>query len=109
MNWFKAENNDDRSGDILVSFDAKWHLAFQKGGIQYVFRKRVPTSFKPEVIWIYMGSPVKQIIGRAKVVSVKHCNKKEAGKYLEKAMLSSKEFNDYIGFDEKIRPVAKIA
>lgn len=102
MNWFKAENDNDRSGDILVSFDAKWDAGFKNENIRYVFRKRVPTAFKPKDMYIYISSPIKTLIGRARIKSVKKLPADNSLEFAKGAAISQEELKEYIGTYEEV-------
>ena len=80
---------------ILVSFHAKWLEAFRSNPPEVVFRHRVP-SRAPEHMYIYIGSPVKALIGTCEIVSVNNVSGSEAMALCAAARIEKQELEEYI-------------
>jgi predicted transcriptional regulator len=74
----KAQDNNDASDAILVSFDAKWAKPLVGGSVSQVFRKRGPKSTSPNWVYVYAGTPIKAIVGRLPVIQLRQLTIKEA-------------------------------
>jgi len=60
----KATKKEELSDGIIVSFHAKWHPLLTAGAVNCVFRKRGPQHMEPRWIYVYVGTPIKAIVGR---------------------------------------------
>jgi predicted transcriptional regulator len=95
MNWFKAATVKERSGDILVPFNAKWLKLLMEDKISVIFRRRIPSSFEPKGLYIYINSPEKILIGFTNIDDTKKVIFSEAKILLEKARLTEEELQNY--------------
>lgn len=101
LNWFKAENNEDRSGDILVPFDHRWRASFEEDRIRAIFRRRVPASFYPERLYVYITSPDKILLGYCEVQELRKVTLSEAKRYIAQANIDRQELENYFrGYEE---------
>ncbi|GJL86603.1 hypothetical protein [Hyphomonas sp. KY3] len=96
---FKAAGQEDASNEIVVSFSAHWRGSLLNADIKHVFRKRVPKSFEPRLMYIYVGSPHSEIIGRAEINSIELLDFDSAVSLLESAKLTKQELSSYFGND----------
>ena len=99
---FKCVDTNETYEDILVSFHSKWLEHFLSKKISYVFRKRIPITFKPNKLFIYLTNPHKMVIGYSKIKYVFYANKAEGYNYLEKACLDSEEYRKYVDVNDEI-------
>ena len=100
--WFKAQSAAERSGDILVSFDARWRDSMSSGRIHYVLRRRYPKSFRPHRMYLYIGSPHSQLIGFTSINEVRPINFKEGLRILVASGLTRRELASYFSGYEKV-------
>ena len=94
-NWFRAEDLSDRSGDILVPFNHRWRTSFELDRIRAIFRRRVPASFRPRHLFVYVGSPEKVLLGYCEINELKKVALHEAEQYLEQACIDRNELEEY--------------
>jgi len=74
----KAALNEEKSSAIVVSFDATWEPLLNTDAVHHVFRKRGPANLDVKWIYVYMGSPIKALVGRLPVSSVQKLSIKDA-------------------------------
>ena len=101
-NWFKATSPSDRSGDILVSFDAKWRDLLTHQSLGCIVRRRYPKSFSPRRMYIYIGSPHSHLIGFVDVNDLCTITPKEGFQILAKTGLAKGELDAYFRGYERI-------
>ena len=94
-NWFKASTPSERSGDILVSFDARWRAPLIEHPISSVLRRRVPKSFAPRRMYLYVGSPHSHILGHADVKDVSSLSLQEGLRALPTTGVTESELRAY--------------
>ena len=99
---FKATEAPTESKQIVVSFSGRWKERLSSQSIQYVFRKRIPKSIEPAMMFIYVGTPVCQIIGRAKIVRFGSMSLKDALSVCDKAQISPEELKAYMAQSDQI-------
>ena len=109
--WFRAQSAAERSGDILVSFDARWRDSMSSGRIRYVLRRRYPKSFRPHGMYLYISSPHSQLIGFTSINEVRPIDFKKGLRILVASGLTRQELASYFsGYDNVgcyvISPVA---
>ena len=100
--WFKAQSAAERSGNILVSFDARWRDSMSSGRIHYVLRRRYPKSFRPHRMYLYIGSPHSQLVGFTSINEVRPINFKEGLRILVASGLTRRELASYFSGYEKV-------
>ena len=96
-NWFKAATSEDRSGDILVSFDPSWLNALRSGSIKYVLRRRYPKTFVPQQMYLYVGRPHSKLIGFARVLALRDVTHSQAALLERHTGLTTEQLNTYFG------------
>jgi len=97
-----AKGHHDRSDSVLVSFDSKWEESFLNKNIFAVFRKRVPITFLPAVLYIYINSPGSRVIGKAKIKKIELVDISTAISLSNSACISGEEIRSYIGNSNKL-------
>jgi len=93
--FLKAKGINDSSKGIVVSFHSKWQQILQEGKLRYVFRKRGPARMIPQWIYVYCGTPVKALIGRLPVKSLKRITVSECLKLAEYGAISENDLSNY--------------
>lgn len=98
---FKSQTVAERSGDILVSFSSRWAVRLRGNFPKYVFRRRVPNSFAPIRVFIYLASPVSQIIGSFSVKKIQQLALADALNLAGDAQIDTEELIAYFhGYDK---------
>jgi predicted transcriptional regulator len=101
-NWFKATSPANRSGDILVSFDAKWLQVFTQGSVESIVRRRYPKSFAPRRMYLYIGSPHSCLIGFVNINGLRSIAPQDAEQIISSTNLTTNELNSYFAGYERI-------
>lgn len=101
-NELKAATPNDRSGEILVSFSSRWEEKIMGGGVKVVFRKKIPATFTPTRMYIYVGVPLCKIIAISDVVKAEFVDHGVALSLKDEGGISKKELLEYIGDIKKI-------
>lgn len=91
----KARNPKDESEAIVVSFDARWLEAIRSKRFSRVLRKRVPQSFCPQWMYIYVYSPTSLIVARASIANISSVSLVEALAHKQELCLSETEIERY--------------
>ena len=91
----KAIEKDDSSDSIVVSFNAKWAPIFPKNSISCVFRKRGPKHSEMKWIYVYVGIPVKALLGRLPILQLRHLSVEESISMANAGALDSHELRKY--------------
>lgn len=99
---FKATEPSTETNQIVVSFSSRWMAPLCSQSIEYVFRKRIPKSLNPHTMFIYLGSPVCQIIGKTKIISSGSINLQKALSVQDKAKITEDELIKYFSGDKEI-------
>ena len=95
-------NKEDRKLDSVVySFSARWNDALCSGSVHVFFRKRRPKT-DPRFVFLYVGFPVKKIIGFAEVKSIAAIDLNRAIQLKDQAAIEEKELIKYIGPDSSV-------
>jgi predicted transcriptional regulator len=90
----KAQDNNEASEAILVSFDSKWAIPLAAGSISQVFRKRGPKT-PPKWVYVYAGSPTMAIIGRLPVIQLQQLEIEKALHLSKDGCIDKQELVDY--------------
>jgi len=98
----KASGLEDRSDSILVSFDSKWEDLLLNNHIFTVFRKKVPKTFDPAWLYIYINIPEAKIVGRAKIKKIETVNLSKAISLSKSACLDINELKSYMDNSDKV-------
>jgi predicted transcriptional regulator len=92
----KATDRKSRSDSILVSFHSRWEKPFLQNQIRVIFRKRVPTSYTPSFLYIYLNRPSSRVIARANIKKIDFVGLDEALKLSKKAAITTNELKSYM-------------
>jgi predicted transcriptional regulator len=92
----RAVTEQDRSEAIVVSFNKSWQNEILGGQISTIIRKRIPTTFKPTLLYFHLNSPISSIVGRARIVGMKFISSKEAISLQNDLHMPAPEITDYI-------------
>jgi len=91
----KALTAADRSGAVLVSFDAPWEMKILGRTFVHVVRKRVPREVTPDYLYFYVNSPVSRVVARAPVGVVRSVAVSHVVKNCNDFGLTRSEAEDY--------------
>lgn len=86
----------DSDRPIVYSFRSEWMDPIKSGAVSVFFRSKSPLS-KPKCVFIYIGNPVKSIIGKAKVVSISRSPRPDALRLAARGSISESDLDRYIG------------
>lgn len=81
---------------VVYSFEGRWEEALRKGEVRVFFRKRSPTKL-PSRVFLYVGVPVKAIVGFAEVESISSTSLSEAVAIRKAGAITENELIRYIG------------
>lgn len=98
------EESPNENPSVIYSFDGRWEEPLRRGEVRVFFRKRRPVRI-PSRVFIYLGVPVKAIIGSAKVKSIKSVTLKEAIDERSDGAITENELIKYIGDKEYIHAI----
>lgn len=102
MVTLKITNDDDASSSILIPFDPKWEALLRNTNISVIFRKRAPTTFPVNTLYVYITSPASRIAGRVAVESLDMVPVHEAVKLASKGGLTREELLKYADAYDKL-------
>lgn len=88
------ENSKPRS--VVYSFEGRWEEPLRIGSVRVFFRKRRPVVL-PEMVFFYVGVPVKQIIGFSNVERIEPTNLSQAKSARKSGAITENELIKYIG------------
>lgn len=83
---------------VIYSFQGRWEQLLRSGDIRVFFRKRRPIRL-PERVFIYVGVPVKAVIGFAAVESIFEVSLSQAKAMASEGRISAFELEKYIGHE----------
>lgn len=87
---------ESKPHSVVYSFSARWNDLLHSGDVHVFFRKRRP-KLEPDFVFIYVGFPVKKIIGFAKVQLIENINLPRAIDIKNQGAIEEKELAKYIG------------
>ena len=90
----RDENVKSRS--VVYSFEGRWEEPIRHGKVRVFFRKRRPVK-SPKRIFLYLGVPVKKIIGFADVQKIEPVRLDEAISARARGAITENELIKYIG------------
>lgn len=90
------EESPNDNPPVIYSFDGRWEEPLRRGDVRVFFRKRRPVRM-PSRVFIYLGVPVKAIIGSAKVESISAVTLDEAIAIRRDGAITENELIKYIG------------
>lgn len=89
---------------VIYSFQGRWEKLLRRGNIGVFFRKRRPVRL-PERVYIYVGVPVKAIVGFAFVKSITEVSLAQAKAMANCGRISEDELAKYIGDDGVVHAI----
>jgi predicted transcriptional regulator len=98
----KANNLDEQSDAIVVSFGAEWQQHLLAQDFSAVIRKRVPKSGSFRWLYFHLNSPVSAICARAQIVKIFNPTLKEIIAIANEINLTPDEIQSYAGGDSCI-------
>jgi predicted transcriptional regulator len=99
---FRAQSNQDRSGDILISFSSRWGKILRRHNVKYIFRRKYPRSFVPRRGFIYVAAPFSQILGSFTVANIRPISFPESATIAGEGRISTSELRNYFEGYESI-------
>lgn len=101
MNELKMTSDDDASKSIVLSFAGTWEKVLTTNQVKCVFRKRAPSRFTPDWIYVYAASPRSAIIGRCAVEKLERISTPKAFAMVEDGALPESKLRDYaFGYEQ---------
>ena len=91
----KAQSVSDRSGAIVVSFDAKHSGGVIDGATKAVIRKRVPRDHTVSMVFVYANAPESKVVVRRPVKSIRNVSLKETLELRDKVNLTNETIQAY--------------
>jgi len=89
---------------VIYSFSARWDDALRSGSVHVFFRKRRP-KIEPKFVFLYVGFPVKEIIGFAEVKSIEAIDLNRAIQLKDQGAIEEKELVKYIGSEGSVSAI----
>lgn len=89
---------------VVYSFEGRWKASLTAGEVKVFFRKRRPVD-TPSRVFIYVGVPVKKIIGFAEVKKVEPIKLSSAIKIKKIGAITESELTSYIGRDKTVHAI----
>lgn len=89
---------------VVYSFESRWDTILRSGAVNVFFRKRRPRVV-PKLVFFYVGSPIKAIVGYADVVSITEVNLEEARNLSSHASIGDEELKSYITQNGKVHAI----
>lgn len=83
-------------GSVVYSFEGRWEEPLRQGEVRVFFRKRRPTKL-PKRVFLYVGVPVKAIIGFAEVEGIVSTSLSDAVAIRSQGAITENELIRYIG------------
>ncbi|MBB6190871.1 putative transcriptional regulator [Sphingobium wenxiniae] len=81
---------------VVYSFEGRWEDSLRSGKVRVFFRKRRPVNV-PERIYLYVGVPIKKIIGYAEVDKIADISQSEAISIKSYGHITKDEIVTYMG------------
>ncbi len=98
----KAVGPNEYSGAIVVSFYAHWLEVITSGRPKAVLRKRVPRTHGAGWIYLYVNSPVGQLVGRARIKAINTITLETALNRTRDLCLEKTEIGDYFKANDSV-------
>ena len=98
------EKSKENSRSVVYSFDGRWEKALASGKVKVFFRKRRPV-LTPSKVFIYVGVPVKKIIGFASVKNIEPVDLEAAMKIKQSGAITENELISYVGTDRTVSAI----
>jgi hypothetical protein len=98
----KANNAEEQSDAVVVSFAAEWHKLIESKSFSAVIRKRIPRTIEPKWLYFHVNSPIGAICARAQIESCKEILIDEACAISISINLSPQHIRDYAEEHQKI-------
>ena len=98
------EKKKEKPRSVVYSFDGRWEEPLVSGRVKVFFRKRRPVV-TPGRVFIYVGVPVKQVIGFAAVKKIETVDLEAALRIKESGAITENELVSYIGADRTVSAI----
>lgn len=98
----KQENTKPRS--VVYSFEGRWEEPLQQGAVRVFFRKRRPVIF-PDRVYLYVGVPVKNVIGFCDVERIEPVDLRSATALRKAGAITENELIKYIGENGSVHAI----
>ena len=89
---------------VVYSFNGRWLEALKSGAVKVFFRKKCPTA-TPSRVYLYVGAPIKEIIGYAEVQHIQDVSLDEALSLTEQGAISPQEVANYVGNGSSVHAI----
>jgi len=99
-----TETNKKKNQSVVYSFEGRWEEPLRSGAIRVFFRKRRPLKF-PNRVFLYVGVPVKAIIGFAEVESIVEVTLNQSKAIQTEGAITENELVRYIGDHGKVHAI----
>lgn len=99
-----TEPNSKKNPSVIYSFEGRWEEPLRRGEVHVFFRKRRPIKF-PSHVFMYVGVPVKAVIGFAKVDSINEVSFDEANASRKDGAITENELIKYFGEKGRIHAI----
>jgi predicted transcriptional regulator len=99
-----SEIDIEKGASVIFSFQSRWYDALMSNNVEVFFRKRAPRR-TPRHIFVYVGSPVKKIIGYAKCKKIAPINLNNALSVRQKAAINQAELSKYFGYQDLVNAI----
>lgn len=93
----KAQNKEDQSEAIVVSFGHEWLNKIREKKIGLIIRKRAPVQIDPRIMYMHFNSPCSAICAKAKIDSLKKISIQDALNTAVELGLRECEISEYFG------------
>jgi predicted transcriptional regulator len=93
--------NAKTKNSVVYSFEGRWEVPLRSGDVRVFFRKRRPIQ-APRLVFLYVGVPVKAIIGFAQLVSISEVTLDDACEIRNEGSIAVSELSKYIGAMGKV-------
>lgn len=99
-----TETELEKTGSVIYSFDGRWEEPLVAGEVKVFFRKRRPV-ITPSRVFIYVGVPVKKVIGFSDVEKIEAVDLEAARKIKTSGAITESELTSYIGQEGKVSAI----
>lgn len=94
----------EKPGSVVYSFEGRWEEPLISGRVKVFFRKRRPVV-TPSRVFIYVGVPVKKIVGFADVTKIESVDLNAALGIKKSGSITENELVSYIGADRSVSAI----
>lgn len=98
------ETSKEKSRSVVYSFDGRWEESLTSGQVKVFFRKRRPV-LTPSRVFIYIGVPVKKIIGFSDVTKIESVDLEAAKEIKKSGAITENELLSYVGTNRTVSAI----